>query len=147
MLCWILSVRDWVLAAAHCLEPGGTVYLRDGHPFNSTFEWGRSDDQLVCVGPYFERAGPLRSDEPWTYTDGPELSIGEDYQWAHGLSEIINAFIDAGLVIRRVDEQVTIPWQAFEWMLPAENREYRMPPGRSDMPLTFSITATNDATS
>ncbi len=144
VLCWIPSVADWARAAAGCLEPGGTLYLRDGHPFNSTFEWGRSDDKLVCVGPYFERAGQSRSDEPWTYTDGPQLAVGENYQWAHGLGEVIGAFIDAGLVIRAVDEQDTIPWQAFEWMVRADNGEYRMPPGRHDMPLTFSVTATRE---
>jgi len=144
VLCWIPKVADWASAAAACLEPGGTLYLRDGHPMLSTFEWGRSAEELVCVGPYFERAGHSRSDEPWTYTDGPQLTVGENYQWAHGMGEVIDAFIGAGLTIRSVDEQDTVPWQAFEWLVPADNREYRMPRDRNDMPLTFSVTAIRD---
>jgi len=143
VLPWIPSVSSWAKAAAACLEPGGTLYLRDGHPYNSTFDYERDDELLVAVGPYFQREGPQRSDEPWTYTDGPGVHAAENYQWAHGLGEAITAFIDAGLVIQRVDEQDSIPWQALPWLVRDGAGEYRMPADRPAMPLTFSILATS----
>ena len=141
VLCWIPSVRDWAQAAAGCLEPGGTLYLRDGHPFLSTFEWERDDDLLVCSEPYFESAGPLRYDDPATYTDGPTLEASETVEWAHGVGEIVNAFVDAGLVIERLDEHTTLPWQAFPWMVPVSDDEFGLPEGRHPVPMTLAVTA------
>ena len=57
-------------------------------------------------GTYFEGfVAALRFDEPGTYveTDVP-IAHTVNYEWDHGLGEIVNAFVDAGFRIESLRE-------------------------------------------
>ena len=45
-ICWIPDIEAWARVVAALLRPGGTFYMREGHPVLWTLDW-RDDGQLV----------------------------------------------------------------------------------------------------
>jgi SAM-dependent methyltransferase len=118
VLCWHPSVADWTRTVATLLTPGGRLYLRDGHPALQALDDGVSHPALVTRYPYFETTEPLRWDEPATYTDGDaEVAAPTTYQWNHGLGEIVQSVLDAGLLLTRLAEGRTLDWAFVPWMV------------------------------
>jgi SAM-dependent methyltransferase len=113
---WLPDVRAWAHVVAACLLDGGRFYISEGHPMRGTLDWEAADQQLHVRYPYFEAAEPWVSDEDTTYVDGPKLELTRNYEWNHGLGEIVTALIDAGLRIEFLHEHREVPWQALPWM-------------------------------
>lgn len=142
VLCWIPDVRAWAKAAAACVRPGGRLYLRDTHPLLATFDDRRTDGLMVCIDDYFRDGRAQREEHPYSYT-GDEIPAParENYQWNHGLGEVITAFAEQGLRVERVDEYAWLDWQAFPQMTPDEEGRWHFPPGSPRLPLDYSILA------
>jgi SAM-dependent methyltransferase len=118
VLCWHPSVADWTRTVTTLLGPGGRLYLRDGHPALQALDDEARDPALVTRYPYFETPEPLRWDEHVTYTDGDtEVTAPTTYQWNHGLAEIVQSVLDAGLTLTRLAEGRTLDWAFVPWMV------------------------------
>jgi hypothetical protein len=113
----------------------------------------RDDQQLVIRYPYFETETPLAWDGEHTYVDGPPLKNTRNYDWNHGIGEIVTALIAAGLRIDFLHEHREIPWMALPWMESAgatveasrytARQAWRLPEDQRDrLPLMYSIKAT-----
>jgi SAM-dependent methyltransferase len=139
-LCWLPDIARWAEVVASLLRPGGRLYLREGHPMLwATEELGVG--RLELTYPYFERPEPTRFEEPVTYTDGDPLSEPVSYEWNHGLGEIVQAVLDAGLVLTRLVEHDEIDWPAFGWFEPLGDGRWMMPGDRSRVPLEYTLEA------
>lgn len=140
-LCWLPDVRAWARVVAALLRPGGRLYLREGHPVlwaTESLEPGR----LELKYPYFERAAPTRFEEAQTYTDGDDLAEPVSYEWNHGLGEIVQAVLDAGLVLTRLEELDEVDWQAYPWFVrDPTGLRWVMPDGRERLPLEYTLEA------
>ncbi|MEM1435442.1 MAG: class I SAM-dependent methyltransferase [Pseudomonadota bacterium] len=139
---WLPDVRRWAQTAAALLAPGGRLYLREGHPMLWAME-DRADSELRVHYPYFETTEPMVWDDTVTYT-GPEEVLTEtrNYEWNHGLGEIVTAVIDAGMRVDRLDEHQGCEWQAMPHMV-LEGRQWMLPPEqRSLLPLMYTLQAT-----
>src|SRR5690606_24648129 len=67
-LIWLPSITRWAEVVADLLEPGGRLFLREGHPVLNTLA-DRPDELLVIEHPYFEQPEPTVWDEPGTYVE------------------------------------------------------------------------------
>ncbi|MPZ99416.1 MAG: methyltransferase domain-containing protein [Dehalococcoidia bacterium] len=143
-LCWLPDIRGWAEVVARFLEPGGRLYLREGHPGLWALDDERDDRLLVTRYPYFETPEPQRWVTPNTYTDGPELEHPTTYEWNHGLGEIVTALIDAGLRLEFLHEHRFVDWQALPWMVRADPGRYRLPEGDERLPLMYSLRAVKE---
>ena len=135
-LCWLPSVSRWGQVVADVLRPGGRLFLREGHPMLWTLEDPRPDGLLVAEYPYFERDEPTIFDAGGTYvaTD-MEFEQTITHEWNHGLGEIVQALLDAGMTITGLTEHDSVPWEAQpgqmeqiggdEWRL--KDRPWRLP--------------------
>ncbi|MGI9643662.1 MAG: class I SAM-dependent methyltransferase, partial [Acidimicrobiia bacterium] len=56
---WLPDIRGWAAVAAALTKPGGTFYVRDGHPMLWATDTDRDDGLLVIRYPYFEQSEPL----------------------------------------------------------------------------------------
>lgn len=152
---WLPDVRAWARVAAACVRPGGILYLYEGHPVLFILDPERKDGLLVARERYFEMPAPLASETTTTYVDGPSFEPRRNYEWNHGLGELVTAVVEAGLRIDFVHEHREIPWQALPWMEPVgpgatgadgryqANRMWRLPePQRDVVPLMVSLRAT-----
>ena len=61
-LCWLTSVSRWAAVVAALLEPGGRLFIREGHPMMWSLD-ERHTDGLVVEYDYFERPEPMVFDE------------------------------------------------------------------------------------
>lgn len=145
---WLPDIRRWAQVVAALLEPGGTLFLREGHPMLWALDHDRPDDLLVVATPYFETEEPLRWDEPETYTDNPGIEIEHTvtYEWNHGLGEVLSAVLDAGLTIRSFTEHREIEWQAWHlFELDADTGRWALPAHLRDrVPGMYTLVATKD---
>jgi SAM-dependent methyltransferase len=112
-LCWLPDVRRWAQVVADLLEPGGRLFLREGHPMLWALADVREDGLLVVEHPYFEREEPTVWDEPGTYVEtDATFAHNLTHEWNHGLGEIVTALHHAGLQLTMLVEHDSVPWEA-----------------------------------
>ena len=142
-ICWLPDVRRWAEVASSLLKPGGCLYLLEGHPslmqidekaegLRIGFDWRNEPDR------------PLTMSEETTYTgDTAKIAHPVTHEWLHPISDVVNAMIDAGLTIERLNEHERLAWQFAPWMVPVEGhrRMWVMPDGMPKMPVAYSIQA------
>jgi SAM-dependent methyltransferase len=152
-LCWLPDIRAWAQVVATLLKPGGFVYVYEGHPVLWALDNERDDDQLILAEPYFETAEPTEFIGEYTYTDGPPLVNTHDYEWNHGLGEIVTALIESGLRLDFLHEHREVAWKALPHLTSGEaaspdsrysRREaWQLPTAQRDLcPLMYSLKAT-----
>jgi SAM-dependent methyltransferase len=144
VLIWNPSVADWMRVVGALVAPGGRLYVRDAHPMLL----GLADVDapgLVPMYPYFEREEPLRWEEASTYTDGDApVSAPVTYEWNHGLAEIVQGALDAGLQLTRLHEGRTLDWRFAPWFVSVGDGtdRWRLPDDLVDLlPLEFTLEA------
>ncbi|KAI5457072.1 methyltransferase type 12 [Mariannaea sp. PMI_226] len=135
-LCWIPSIKDWARVVSGLLKPAGRLFIREGHPV--LWAMDRTEpNKLVMELPYFERSEPVIFDADNTYveTDGHKFTATKSAQFNHGLGEIIQALLSAGLRISGLTEHQSVPWPALPAQMKADDmgefslidRPWRMP--------------------
>jgi SAM-dependent methyltransferase len=138
---WIPSMARWMQVAASLLRPGGRLYLRDVHPMIMVID-PESDGDLKLRYPYGETAEPVTLQADTTYTgDGTRLVEKTTHEWSHGVGEIVQGALDAGLTITSLHEHFYADWQAFRSMVEVEPGKYVLPEGPERLPLLFTLTA------
>jgi SAM-dependent methyltransferase len=153
-LCWLHDIREWARIVAGFLKPGGVFYIYEGHPALWALDAERKDQQLVITEPYFELGRPSEYPGEYTYVDGPKLKNTGNYEWNHGIGEIVTALIAAGLRLEFLHEHREVAWQALPWMISDdavasgdESRHqrratWRLPDEQTDLcPLMYSLRA------
>lgn len=141
---WLPSIARWAQVVAGLLRPGGRLYLRDAHPMLLTVDESRADGALVITHPYFERAGGQQWSDTATYAGDGEVAAPETVDFPHGLGEIVQAVLDAGLQLTRLHEGDTLDWCFAPWMEPLGDGtlRWRLPADRRDLvPLEFTLEA------
>ena len=135
-------MRRWAEVVAGLLAPGGRLYLRDGHPMLYALDDERADRLLVVDHPYFETEQPQRWEAPHSYTDSREpLAQPVSYEWNHGLGEMVQAVLDAGLRLTLLEEHRELEWPFFDWMTRTDNGRYVLP---ERLPLMYTLEARKD---
>lgn len=143
---WLPSVRRWAVIVSSLLAPGGRLFLREAHPMLNALDDERHDQLLVVEHPYFEMPEPSRWDSPFSYT-GSEEPIPQPvtYEWNHGLGEVVQAVLDAGLRLTRLEEHRDLEWPFFNWMVPTERGAHVLPERSERLPLMYTVEARKEA--
>ncbi|MFB6218337.1 MAG: trans-aconitate 2-methyltransferase, partial [Halobacteriaceae archaeon] len=138
---WLPDLEPWAETVAAHLDPGGTFYIADGHPFAALFGYGSTADDLRVEFPYFE-GEPITESFDGSYAgEGFGLDSPTSHGFAHPVGAIVTALVEAGLHIEFLHE---FPWsffQRFEAMEEDGGRWY-LPGLEYDLPFTFSLKAT-----
>jgi SAM-dependent methyltransferase len=139
-LVWLPDIPRWAGVVAALLEPGGFLYLVEGHPFAQVLDDAQG---AGVVRDYFDDH-PRVEDYPYTYTDGPALRHTRSVEFQHQLGQVVTALADAGLRIDFLHEHDFDAFQRFQ-SLERHGGEYRFPAGRPRVPMMFSLHATRPA--
>jgi len=141
-ICWLQDLDRWAAQIVALLRPGGTFFIRDGHPALLAVDEGA--ETLTTRYPYFGDGRAQRWDDGSTYAGDGTVAHTQTYEWPHPLSEILGALLRAGLRIVHFDEGRTLPWQFSPRMVEVP-RGYAWPEGERDLiPCTFTIVARKD---
>ena len=89
--CWLPDSDGWAKVVAHFLKQGGIFYILEAHPIMGAVSDEHDGDLIVLDWPYFEAAGPQGYEEEESYTGTGTVSHTQQYNFPHGLGEIINA--------------------------------------------------------
>ncbi|MDQ2849497.1 MAG: class I SAM-dependent methyltransferase [Actinomycetota bacterium] len=139
-ICWLADLGRWAGHISALLKPGGVFFIRDAHPVMYALDEKAPD--LRMTNRYFasERAQTFQDNS--TYVGTGTVDHDRTYEWIHPLSEIVGSLLSAGLVIERLDEGRTLPWQFSPRMVSAEGERFSWPEAeRERVPCTFTIVA------
>jgi SAM-dependent methyltransferase len=139
-LVWLPDIPRWAQVVTALLEPGGFLYLVEGHPFAQILD---DAEGTKIVRDYFDDQ-PRIENYPYTYTDGPALKHTRSVEFQHQLGQIVTALADAGLRMDFLNEHDFDAFQRFE-SLERHGGQYRFPAGRPRVPMMFSLRATRPA--
>lgn len=141
-ICWLEDLDRWATQIVALLRPGGTFFIRDGHPALLALDEDAPD--LTTRYPYFGDGRAQRWDDESTYAGDGTVAHPRTYEWPHPLSEILGSLLRAGLRILHFDEGRTLPWQ-FSPRMVEVLRGYAWPEAeRNLVPCTFTIVARKD---
>jgi 2-polyprenyl-3-methyl-5-hydroxy-6-metoxy-1,4-benzoquinol methylase len=142
-LVWLPDLPRWARVVASLLAPGGFLYLVEGHPLAQVLD---SACGAHVVHDYFD-PGPHAADFASTYTDGPEVEHTRIVRFRHSMGSVITALAGAGLRIEFLNEYDFDVWARFEALRRCPDGLYRLPAGRTPVPMLYSLRASAPALS
>ncbi len=140
---WLPDIARWGEVVAALVRPGGSFYIREGHPMLCALDDERDDTALVLKYPYFETVEPMTFDQTETYVDtaGAEVTETVSHEWNHGIGEVFMALTNAGLRVTTLDEHRFLDWRFFAHQIERDER-FRLPDDQIDMvPMMYSMAA------
>jgi SAM-dependent methyltransferase len=142
-LCWLPDIKRWAQTVRSLLNPGGRLFIREGHPVLWSIDYYRDDDLIALDTTYFEQQEPSVYDEPGTYVDtDAEFKHTVTHEWNHGIGEIVTALIEAGMTITQLIEHDTVPWNPLPGKFrQVEGGEWQLADRPSRLPHTYTLQA------
>lgn len=138
---WLPDLERWAEVVAAHLDPGGTFYVADGHPFATPFHHESTADDLRVAHPYFGTE-PTTTEHDGSYAGWDfGLENRRAHGFAHPLGDIVTSLVDAGLRIEFLREH---PWSffgRFDAMEADDDDRWWLPGLEYDLPFTFSLKA------
>jgi hypothetical protein len=115
--------------------------MAEFHPFMWVFDF-EFPSELKVKYRYWQGEAPDYYEADGSYADpDAKLENQGSYEWAHPMSEVVNALIGAGLTIWELGEYpFSVDSTQFAFMEPGEDGYSRLP--GYDLPLMYSIEAT-----
>jgi len=141
VLCWLPDLPRWAKIVARYVKPGGFFYIAEFHPFASVFDDEKNIKELKVRYPYFHQ-GPMEFVAEGSYASAEKIPPHKEYEWMHGMGEIITSLCEAGLKIEFLHEFPTICYAQLSFMEKDPNGDWRLPGEEGWIPLTFSLKAT-----
>ncbi|MFX1378975.1 MAG: class I SAM-dependent methyltransferase [Promethearchaeota archaeon] len=139
-ICWLPDLVKWAQIISNSLKSGGVFYIIDGHPFGFIVD---DKQKPFKVGfNYFSEGKPVYFDEGGAYADlSAELKNQASYQWDHPISDIINAIINANLIIEFLHEFPFTFFSIHPNMKRREDGYWEFENYKFSIPMMFSIRA------
>ena len=105
---WLPELKSWAETIKKALVPGGKFIMVDFHPFIWTFD---NDVQKIEYD-YFN-SEPIIEEIEGTYADRNAPIKTQTISWNHGIGEILNTLIQAGISIQEFSEMDYSPFNCF----------------------------------
>jgi SAM-dependent methyltransferase len=141
---WLDDLPRWAAIVTELLRPAGFLYLSEFHPFAEVF----ADEDLTVAYDYFHDPAGLRlEDDGGSYADLEASTVhNATHEWAHPISEVIDAVLGAGLRLELFNEHdftLFARWPHLELDpdAPEAGEIYRQPAGSPRLPLMYSLRA------
>lgn len=142
VLLWLPDLFKWAALVSRFLKPGGTFYIVELHPFINVFDNEKGVTDFNVRYPYFHSPTPYKWESESSYADKDAGLTLPSYEWVHGMGDIVNALISAGLKIEFLHEFPYCCYERFPFMEKGSDGLYRMTGEKEKMiPLMFSIKA------
>lgn len=128
-ICWLPDLDRWAKVVASNLAVGGIFYMAEFHPIYD----------LLTGYSYFEKDEPDVEEEE-TYTENSGDLKSTLAVWAHPIGPVVNALINAGISIQRLNEYSYSPYNCFKGMTEREPGRFFLTHNGQDVPLVYTIT-------
>ena len=134
---WLPDLKPWGKMIAERLKKGGTFYMAEFHPIVWMFDY-LNGKQFMKYGYMQDEA--IYEEYEGTYANQDSKMTSKEYGWNHGLSEVINALVEAGMKIDYLNEYDESPYNVLPDLVETKSGNY----ATKDKlyPLIFEIKAT-----
>lgn len=124
------------------------VYAQE-HPDRAQQPWISGPGELTPALelPYFEQSAPLVWDDAATYASDQLVDSPLQWEWNHGIGEIVTAVLSAGLELTALVEHDSVPWLALPGLMEHDEAigEYRLRDRPERLPASFTLIAAKAA--
>ena len=134
---WLPDLKPWGQMISERLKSGGTFYMVEFHPIVWMFDY--LDGKSVMRYGYMQDEA-IYEEYEGTYANQSSKMISKEYGWNHGLSEVVNALIEAGLTINYLNEYDESPYNVLPDLI--ETKSGKFVTKDQLYPLLFEIQAT-----
>ena len=135
------DLRRWGEIIAHYLKPGGIFYIVEDHPFFRVFR-AKLQGEFKAERSYFFSEEPQRIEAAGSYATDNGGESGVYYVWDHGLGEVVDSLVGAGLRIEFLHEFPYAARAKSPFMEQGEDGWWRLPPHQhGTIPFLFSLQA------
>jgi len=134
---WLPDLKPWAKMISERLKSGGIFYIIEFHPILWMFDYVQGDAQMRY---HYSQDEVIYDEYEGTYADKSSKMVSKEYGWNHGLSEVVNALIDAGLQIEYLNEYDESPYDVFPNLIKQESGMYKLKDQL--FPMLFEIKAT-----
>ncbi|MGB1231972.1 MAG: class I SAM-dependent methyltransferase [Winogradskyella sp.] len=134
---WLPNLKPWAQMIAERLNVGGTFYMVEFHPILWMFDYLDNDLKMTY---HYNQDEPIYEEYEGTYANQNSKMVSKEYGWNHGLSEVVNALIEAGLQIDYLNEHDESPYNVFPNLVKQKNGMYKMK--NQLFPMIFELKAT-----
>lgn len=104
---WLPDLKPWGHMIAERLKKGGVFYMAEFHPIVWMFDY-LDGKQIMKYG--YMQDDVIYEEYEGTYANRDSKMTSKEYGWNHGLSEVINALVEAGLQIDYLNEYDESPY-------------------------------------
>lgn len=118
---WLPDLKPWGKMIAERLKKGGVFYMVEFHPLVWMFDY-LSGKPILKYGYMQEEV--IYEEYEGTYANADSNMISKEYGWNHGLSEVINALIEAGLQIEYLNEYDESPYNVLPDLIETKSGMY-----------------------
>ncbi|RNC85129.1 MAG: class I SAM-dependent methyltransferase [Winogradskyella sp.] len=120
---WLPDLKPWAQMIAERLKPGGVFYMVEFHPILWMFDYTDGKPKMKY---HYNQDEVIYEEYEGTYADGSSNMVSKEYGWNHGLGEVINALIEAGLTIDYLNEYDESPYDVFPDLVKGDDGMYTM---------------------
>jgi SAM-dependent methyltransferase len=140
VLCWLPDLREWADVIAQFLKRGGFFYIREEHPvITMLFDDNPDVSKPEIQNSYFHKPEPDIYPTEGSYAGVKTRRIHHSHEWTHGLGDIINSLIAAGLRIEFLHEYPKLFFKAMPYMTQDREGYWRIEGDK--IPLLFTLKA------
>lgn len=133
---WLPDLKPWGKMIAERLKVGGMFYMVEFHPILWMFDYADGKPKLEY---HYSQDEVIYEEYEGTYANPSSKMVSKEYGWNHGLSEVVNALIEAGLQIDYLNEYDESPYDVFPDLVKTEAGMYKMK--NQLFPMIFEIKA------
>ena len=134
---WLPDLKPWAKIIAERLKVGGIFYIVEFHPILWMFDYVDGASKMKY---HYNQKEVIYEEYEGTYADQTSKIVSKEYGWNHGLSEVVNALIEAGLHIDYLNEYDESPYNVFPDLIKSENGMYKLKDQL--FPMIFELKAT-----
>ncbi|MCU4165650.1 class I SAM-dependent methyltransferase [Carboxylicivirga caseinilyticus] len=133
---WLPDMDRWAQVINHFLKPGGQFLIVEFHPVVWMFSY-----DFTKVEYNYLKSDPIVEEEEGTYTNKDADIKETSVSWNHGMGEVVNALIHAGLTIADMHEYDYSPYDCFQNTVQIDDGKYQIKGLEGKLPLLYSVLA------
>lgn len=133
---WLPDMDEWAAIVARFLKPGGRFVFAEFHPVVWMF-----DNDFNQVAYNYFNTGPIVESEQGTYADREADFTREYAGWNHGIGEVVNSLLSAGLQIARLNEYNYSPYNCLRKMVEIEPGKFIIEHLGDKIPMVYALVA------
>jgi SAM-dependent methyltransferase len=139
--CWLPDLQRWAEIVEYFVKPGGLFYIAEFHPVIWMFD-NEDANGFKLKYSYFHNPEPYRFDVDGSYAETEqEFEPCVDYEWAHGMGEVVTSIAQAGLRIEYLHEFPMASFQSFPFLEQRDDGYWYYEDPDIQLPLMYSIRA------